>query len=101
MLNVQGRVESNFDLGFLIGKTLKTVLEKHIQYLHKNYFELYSQSYESAKERALAQYLQLLTKTFPGLLEEIRGMAEGSALSFEDTFLNSFSDCCDLNCFNN
>lgn len=79
------KAESNFDVGYRIGKTFKHFICEHSSSGTANY--LYS-FYETDEGRRLYNSsLAATEKCYPHIVEEIRGMAEGSNVPFEKLFL--------------
>jgi isopenicillin-N N-acyltransferase-like protein len=71
--------EIGFQVGKYFGKNIRTVIERRDEW-HQHLLELLQSREGKQKSR---EYLQLTQKHFPHLLEEIRGMADGSGIHFD------------------
>lgn len=83
------KAESNFDVGFQIGKTFKHYISEHCSSGTANNLNSF---YETDEGRYLYNSsLAATEKCYPHIVEEIRGMAEGSDVPFEKLFLQDMA----------
>jgi isopenicillin-N N-acyltransferase like protein len=85
---------SNYDLGFTVGRTAKSLIEKSVNHYRQI---LPREEGWSGKWSAPEGCLEAAQEQFPHLIEELQGMAAGSGISFGDLFfLNALEEVLDL-----
>ncbi|XP_045205518.2 uncharacterized protein LOC123557848 [Mercenaria mercenaria] len=76
---------NNFDVGFKIGNTFKHFIQEHVT---TKTAELLYSFYKTEEGRKLYNAaVETTERCYPHIVEEIKGMAEGSDVSFERLFL--------------
>ncbi len=77
---------SNYDIGFEIGKKMKSNIKKTINIPEKiaNEHKYFKIDYFI---RTAKKYLPIAQKYFPNIISEIKGIAEGSSQDFDDIWL--------------
>lgn len=82
------RASSHYEIGIQYGKEAEDKIHSGLADYRMLFSEISNLSWEELKKRAM-NYVPLLQKECPELLEEARGIAEGSGANFDDImFLN-------------
>lgn len=85
---------SNYDLGFIVGRTAKSLIEKSVNHYRQI---LPREEGWSGMWSVPEGCLEAARERFPNLIEELQGMAAGSGQSFKDLFfLNALEEALDL-----
>jgi isopenicillin-N N-acyltransferase like protein len=85
---------SNYDLGFIVGRTAKSLIEKSV--IHYRQILPREEGW-SGRWSVPDGCLDAAQERFPHLIEELQGMAAGSGQSFGDLFfLNALEEALDL-----
>jgi len=83
---------THFEIGKTIGEQCKKKIEDQLEFYSHVLKKEFNISWGRAKNRS-KKYLAHCEKAVPELIEEIRGMAEGSGKTFEDLFaINCFEE---------
>lgn len=82
-LEVKG---SYYDIGFEIGKNFKNIFHEILN-VRREWFNTLKKKANSDNKKYLISLMAEGKKHFPHLIDEIKGMADGSELAFEDVFL--------------
>ncbi|MBU3904897.1 MAG: C45 family peptidase [Nanoarchaeota archaeon] len=88
---------SNYDIGFIIGKKLKSRLKALLEIEEKNY-KRESGKYLSEHVKSLQPIIKRTQKHFPNYIDELRGMSEGSGIGFNPIFALGCEDDLAYNC---
>jgi isopenicillin-N N-acyltransferase-like protein len=82
---------TNYEVGVVVGKSLQPVIQK-ILVQNKKLFE--KNFLEYLKESAV--FIEQAKKYFPQYVEEVRGISDGAAVSFEELFLSNNREVADF-----
>jgi len=87
---------SNYEIGYAVGKAARSVIERAVAGYRK---ALPADGFKEPWELP-AYYLEAARESFPHLVEELQGMADGSGIKFKDLFfLNALEEALDLKSF--
>lgn len=82
---------SNYDIGYAIGKGTKKQIKRLIKILSKDYKKHTKKDFSNFIKSS-QKFLKANKKQFPQYTEEIRGIADGAKISFEQAFALSCTD---------
>jgi hypothetical protein len=79
------KANNNYDVGYKIGQTFKHFIRDHLTSETAKSLWSFYESKDGRKK--YADSLEATRKSYPNIIEEIQGMADGSDVSFEKLFL--------------
>lgn len=77
---------SNFDMGYAVGSVFRNDILRMLE-IRKEWFTHLKQIAHDQNNQLYNQFLEKATEAYPQYVNELKGMAEGSGIPFEDLFI--------------